>query len=193
VPGTLSLANFTDSGSSSSDFISNDRTFDLSLGGNEAGSTAVYQISTDNGATWTTTTTTQTNLVDGTYQYRAVVTDVAGNTANSNVVTVKVDTAASITIGTIALDDVVNAAESQSALAISGTTSGVEDGQTVTVTLNGHDYTATVSGNAWTATVPAADVGALADGGSYTVHASVADVAGNPASADHDISVDESA
>ena len=103
------------------------------------------------------------------------------------------DESASIAINTIAGDDVVNAQESQSDLAISGTTAGVEDGQTVSVTLNGQTYTATVSGGVWTATVPAADVANLSDGSSYNVHASVSDVAGNPASADHSLGVDESA
>ncbi len=48
-------------------------------------------------------------------------------------------------------------------MAISGTTTGVEDGQILTVTLNGKDYQATVSGNAWSVDVPAADVQALAE------------------------------
>lgn len=49
--GTLALAAFTDSGTSSSDFVSNDSTFDLSLTGNESGSTVAYEVSTDGGST----------------------------------------------------------------------------------------------------------------------------------------------
>jgi len=79
-------------------------------------------------------------------------------------------------IGAIADDDVVNALESQSDLSISGTTTGVEDGQHVTVSLNGHDYDGVVTGNAWTVTVPQGDVAALADGGSYPVTADVSSV-----------------
>ncbi|MCM7047298.1 Ig-like domain-containing protein, partial [Enterobacter kobei] len=54
----------------------------------------------------------------------------------------------------------------------------------------GKDYTATVSADgSWTLNVPAADVAALGDG-SVTVTASVSDKAGNPASVDHNLTVD---
>ena len=61
------------------------------------------------------------------------------------------------------------------------TTSGAEDNQTVTVTLNGKSYTGTVASNSATVTVPAADLEALTDGSSYTMTADVADAAGNAA------------
>src|SRR6266852_4893038 len=100
--------------------------------------------------------------------------------------TLKVDeTAPTIAINTIAGDDILNAVESHSALAISGTTSGVEDGQHVTVTLNGHTYDAVVASGAWTATVAAADLAhAVLPDGSYPVTANVLDAAGNPAPGD---------
>ncbi|WP_293861373.1 Ig-like domain-containing protein, partial [uncultured Alsobacter sp.] len=91
--GTLSLSNFSDSGSSSTDFISTDTAFDLSVSGAEAGATVVYQRSTD-GTTWTTTTAAQSGLTDNTYQYRTQVTDAAGNTANSAILSVTVDNTA---------------------------------------------------------------------------------------------------
>ncbi|WP_369722030.1 Ig-like domain-containing protein [Bradyrhizobium sp. LLZ17] len=129
----------------------------------------------------------------GSYTVHASVSDVAGNPAAADH-SLAVDESAAITINTIALDDVVNALESQSALTISGATTGVEAGQTVTVSLNGHDYTGTVAADhTWSTSVAQADVAALSDGGSYTVHASVSDVAGNPAAADHSLAVDESA
>ncbi len=62
-------------------------------------------------------------------------------------------------------------------MAISGTTTGVEDGQVLTVTLNGKDYQATVSGNAWSVAVPAADVQALAEG-NHSVTANVTNAVG---------------
>src|SRR6266852_2871122 len=110
--------------------------------------------------------------------------------------TLKVDeTAPTIAINTIAGDDILNAVESHSALAISGTTSGVEDGQHVTVTLNGHTYDAVVASGAWTATVAAADLAhAVLPDGSYPVTANVLDAAGNPApQATHTLKVDETA
>ncbi|MFO3699112.1 Ig-like domain-containing protein, partial [Enterobacter huaxiensis] len=77
----------------------------------------------------------------------------------------------------------------QSDLTVSGT-STAEAGQTVTVSLNGKDYTTTVGADGtWTLNVPAADLAALGDG-SVTVTASVSDKAGNPASIDHNLTVD---
>ncbi|WP_180201327.1 BapA-related adhesin SiiEA [Escherichia coli] len=69
---------------------------------------------------------------------------------------------AAITINTIATDDVINAAEKGADLTLSGTTTNVEPGQTVTVTFGGKNYTASVaSDGGWTATVPAADLASL--------------------------------
>ncbi|MGY8639316.1 Ig-like domain-containing protein, partial [Bradyrhizobium sp. 14AA] len=94
--GTLSLSSYTDSGSSSSDFNSTDKAFDLSLSGNADtnGTSVAYEVSTDGGASWSTTTAAQSELADGSYQFRAVVTDPAGNSSTSNVVAVVVDTSA---------------------------------------------------------------------------------------------------
>ncbi len=63
-----------------------------------------------------------------------------------------------VSINAIATDDVINAAEKGADLVLSGATTHVEAGQTVTISLNGKIYSATVddSGN-WTYTVPSAD------------------------------------
>ncbi|MDW4789103.1 Ig-like domain-containing protein, partial [Escherichia coli] len=76
---------------------------------------------------------------------------------------VTVDLAAvAISINTVSGDDVINAAEKGADLTLSGSTSGVELGQTVTVTFGGKTYTATVAGDgSWTTIVPAADLSAL--------------------------------
>uniref|UniRef100_UPI00168217A3 DUF4347 domain-containing protein n=2 Tax=unclassified Calothrix TaxID=2619626 RepID=UPI00168217A3 len=111
--GTLSLDNFTDSGASNSDNITTDQTFDLSLAGNEASSTISYEVSTDGGTEWTETTASQTDLADGDYQFRAVVTDTAGNTSNSNVISVTVDNTAP-TAGTLSLDNFTDSGASNS-------------------------------------------------------------------------------
>ncbi|NWK78019.1 retention module-containing protein [Aquitalea sp. LB_tupeE] len=95
---------------------------------------------------------------------------------------------------TLAGDDVINAAEQKQDLTISGSTTGVENGQTVDVVLNGTHYQAIVNGNSWSVSVPQADVAKLADGKSYTITADVSDKAGNPAQeASHHLSVDTSA
>ncbi|HBB7861785.1 TPA: Ig-like domain-containing protein [Escherichia coli] len=102
-------------------------------------------------------------------------------------------TPAAITINTIATDDVINAAEKGADLTLSGTTTNVEAGQTVTVTFGGKNYTATVaSDGSWTATVPAADLASLTDG-SASAQANVSNINGNSASAVHNYSVDSSA
>ncbi|HAW0342639.1 TPA: Ig-like domain-containing protein [Escherichia coli] len=102
-------------------------------------------------------------------------------------------TPAAITINTIATDNVINAAEKGANLTLSGTTTNVEPGQTVTVTFGGKNYTASVaSDGSWTATVPAADLAALPEG-SASAQASVSNINGNSASAVHNYSVDSSA
>ncbi|BED23435.1 hypothetical protein VEE46_32030 [Escherichia coli] len=117
----------------------------------------------------------------------------AGNSVSiTHPVTVDL-TPAAITINTIATDDVINAAEKGADLTLSGTTTNVEAGQTVTVTFGGKNYTASVAGDgSWTATVPAADLAALPEG-SASAQASVSNINGNSASAVHNYSVDSSA
>ena len=60
-------------------------------------------------------------------------------------------------------------------------TNGAEDGQALTVALSGKDYTGTFSINSVAITIPAADLQALSDGGTYSLTADVSDVAGNAA------------
>ncbi|EFB6062835.1 Ig-like domain-containing protein [Escherichia coli] len=128
----------------------------------------------------------------------ALTVDVAGQSSAGNPVSVShpftVDlTAVAISINTVASDDVINAAEKGTNLTLSGSTSGIESGQTVTVTFGGKTYTASVAANgSWSVTVPAADLAALPDGAA-NVQASVSSASGNSASATHAYSVDASA
>ncbi|HHH6582867.1 TPA: Ig-like domain-containing protein [Escherichia coli] len=151
-----------------------------------------------------------TVLADGTWSLGVPAADVgnwpagtvnitvSGATSAGNPVTithpVTVDLAAvAISINTVSGDDVINAAEKGADLTLSGSTSGVEPGQTVSVTFGGKTYTATVAGDgSWTTTVPAADLAALRDGDA-TVQASVSNINGNTASATHAYSVDATA
>lgn len=124
--------------------------------------------------------------------------DVAGQSSAGNPVSVShpftVDLmAVAISINTVASDDVINAAEKGTDLTLSGSTSGIESGQTVIVTFGGKTYTASVAANgSWSVTVPAAELAALPDGAA-NVQASVSSVSGNSASATHAYSVDASA
>ncbi|WP_218949835.1 Ig-like domain-containing protein [Acinetobacter sp. YH12102] len=175
----------TDSGTAD-DFITNDGSYSVS--GTEAG--ALVEYSTDGGVTWSSN---KPVAQEGENSISVRQTDKAGNVSDPTEIKFTVDTVApTIAItGPLAVDDVINATEKGQPLTISGTTTGVEDGQQVTVTVDGETYTATVTDNAWSVTVPAEAVGELPTTGSVSVTADVSDKAGNPATqASNPISVD---
>ncbi len=119
-----------------------------------------YTATVDAEGKWTATVPSAdlAGLKDGDASVQVSVTNVNGNSASAGREYSVDATAPSVTINTIATDDILNASEAQSDLAISGT-STAEAGQTVTVSLNGKDYTTTVSANgSWTLNVPAADL-----------------------------------
>jgi hypothetical protein len=135
----------------------------------------------------------------------ATIQDAATNNADPSGATnynpagmLQIDTTPpTIAINTIASNNIINAAKASAGFTISGTTSGAENGQAVTVNiLNSANsvvdsYAATDQNNAWSVRVTSAQATALADG-SYTVTANVADKAGNPAPpASHALTVDE--
>jgi VCBS repeat-containing protein len=111
----------------------------------------------------------------------AVVNDTFGDMQTSAAATqllVVDSTAPTIAINTVEGDGVINAAEDDD-VTISGTTTGVEDGQMVSVTINGGAaIMTTVTGNAWT--LADQDLTGLADG-VVSITADVMDVAGNAA------------
>ncbi|WP_458254958.1 Ig-like domain-containing protein [Enterobacter asburiae] len=171
------------SGSTSN--VEENQTVTISLNGK------IYTATVDDSGNWTYTVPSAdlAGLKDGDASVQVSVTNVNGNSAAAGREYSVDATAPSVTINTLAADDILNAAEAQSDLTVSGTTTA-EAGQTVTVTLNGKDYTTTAGADgSWTLNVPAADVAALTDG-SVTVTASVSDKAGNPASVDHNLTVD---
>ncbi|MGU5252930.1 Ig-like domain-containing protein, partial [Escherichia coli] len=109
------------------------------------------------------------------YTVSATVNDKAGNPGSASH-NLAVDTTAPVlTINTVVGDDIINDAEHAQALVISGTSTGGEAGDVVSVVLNGKTYTTTLdaSGN-WSVGVPAADVAALGSG-AQTITASVSD------------------
>uniref|UniRef100_UPI002044D341 beta strand repeat-containing protein n=1 Tax=Enterobacter hormaechei TaxID=158836 RepID=UPI002044D341 len=170
-----------------------------------------YTAKVDADGNWTANVPSSdlAGLKDGDASVQVSITNAHGNSASAGREYSVDATAPTVTIDTVAGDNVINGSEAAAGVAISGTTTA-EVGQTVTVTfggnsytaqfasgtqvtitLNGKSYTATIqSDGAWQTTVPAADVGALADGASYQVSASAQDSAGNSASATHTISVD---
>jgi len=89
---SLSVLDLNDSGANNTDRLTQDRSFTLLADNVERGASTVFEMSTDNGTSWVTTSAQQTNLTDGRYLFRASVTDAAGNTAISGIQTVVVDT-----------------------------------------------------------------------------------------------------
>jgi hypothetical protein len=204
----------TDTGVSSTDFITNDGT--LVFGGTVSSALGVgekVQVSLDNGATWHDATAnglswswdnTATTLAPADYTITARVVDTAGNIGNNATHALTIDvtppstSGITITIEDITADNTINAAEAASPVTIKGTASGLPADavtQTLVVTVNNVDYTATVTGTGpnvtWTVNVPGSALVADTD---RTVQATltVTDTAGNSdhASADHLYSVD---
>ena len=161
----------------------------VTLTGPDGEEVASQQTTVTDGA-WSVTFPPETTegLADGSYTLNASAREaeeeddetVPGDEIASGSVTLIVDqTPPEIEIDTIAGDDVINAAEQQSDLTVTGTTDA-EDGQEVTVTFAGETYTGTVSDGQWSVTVPAEDLAGLADGAEIEVTATVSDAAGNP-------------
>ena len=93
IAGSLELAiDFEDTGLSSGDRISNDINFSIQLFCESYIAEVAYEFSVDGGSTWSHSSSSQANLDDGRYIYRAMATDLAGNTALSNILSITVDT-----------------------------------------------------------------------------------------------------
>jgi len=180
-----------------------DQTLNGTTTGAEAGNTVTVVL---NGVTYTTTVAADGSwsitvpaaalaaLPDGSNTLTVSVTNNAGvTTSTSDTFTVEAGAvtpgAPSIAIAAFAGDDVLDSGEQQQSQTISGTTTNVQQGQTVTVTLNGQTYSATVDGSgAWSVAVPASALQALA-AGTTTITATVTDAAGNAATTTHDFTV----
>lgn len=129
--------------------------------------------------------TIYSGLINGSYPLTVTASDAAGNsTITSTSLALKVEPASlpTLTLDAFTGNNVVDGAERQTDQRLSGTTTNVEPGQLVTVTIDGNIYSAAVQTNGvWSLTVPAGALSALADGSaSFTV--AVSDVAGNTAS-----------
>ena len=77
-------SDFVDSGSSAVDRITNDVNFSLVVAGLGAGDSVAYQYSTDAGNSWIATAASQSNLADGSYQVRALITYESGYRLRAN-------------------------------------------------------------------------------------------------------------
>ncbi|WP_240479405.1 Ig-like domain-containing protein [Pectobacterium carotovorum] len=134
-------------------------------------------------------------IADGNHNLTVTLTDAAGNTTtvtrpltiDSGAITVP-----TITINNFAGDNIVDGAEAKVSQQLSGTTTNVEAGQVVIISLNGKTYLATVqSGGVWSINVSTADIALLADG-AHSISVNVSNKAGNIASGSQNINVDKS-
>ena len=116
-------------------------------------------------------------LADATYTIVVDAYDLAGNRDRLVTSTVIDSVAPQISSLVIASDNIVNAAEAVTA-EVEGSTSGVEDSQSLTLSIGGVEASATITNNAFATTI---NLAALADG-TYTASASLTDAVGNPAS-----------
>ncbi|SFN17405.1 Ig-like domain (group 3) [Candidatus Pantoea varia] len=140
--------------------------------------------------------TVYTGLGNGSYPLTVTASDAAGNaTTTSRDLALKVDpgTLPTLTLDAFAGNNVVDGAELLTDQRLSGTTTNVEAGQLVTVTIDGTVYSAAVQASgAWSLTVPAGALAAINDGSaSYTV--AVSDVAGNTAISNLNVDVNSTA
>ncbi|WP_461331569.1 beta strand repeat-containing protein [Bradyrhizobium huanghuaihaiense] len=175
----------TDSGTSSTDFITNDTTLTASGTNSALGSGEKIQISSNGGANWadvTQNTGTTWSYVDPTthstsFTYQVRVVDTAGNVGNTDTQAVTIDTAVGLPVITGFTTDTGTVGDhitSDTSLTINGT---AEANSTVTVFQNGVSIGTTTAdglGN-WSKV----DSNVLVNGTTYQFTARQTDVAGN--------------
>ncbi|MGV6804272.1 MAG: Ig-like domain-containing protein [Ruegeria sp.] len=113
-----------------------------------------------------------------TYSIDASLSDTAGNTRTASAGFTTDFSAPSISVDPLPIGASLDVTEKDSDMTITGTTTA-EDGQIVTVVLDGQTFSATASGGVWATSIPSSHLNSLADGGTYTVSATVADFSGN--------------
>ncbi len=125
-------------------------------------------------------TTDLSNLTASQYTVSASVSDKAGNPASANHGLAVDLTVPALTINTVSGDDIINAAEHGQALVISGSSTGGEAGDVITVTLNSKTYTTTLdaSGNWGSVGVPMFTRSTALGSGPQTITAAITDAAG---------------
>ncbi|RXK04562.1 Ig-like domain-containing protein [Halarcobacter ebronensis] len=156
-----------------------------------------YTTTVQADGTYSVDVATSDLLADNSVEVDVVSTDAAGNSVTSEGSRdISVDLEAesgTVTVNTIAGDDVINASESGAeTIAVSGTATGgdIQAGDSVTVSVNGTDYTTTVQADG-TYSVDVATSDLLADN-SVEVDVVSTDAAGNSVTSEgsRDISVD---
>ena len=188
----------TDSGTSSSDYITNDTTLTVSGTHGLLGSGEKVQVSSDGGANWfdvTTSTASTWSYTDPTlhgtsFTYQTRIVDTVGNVgANTASQAVTIDTVAPNAPSITAIPENggggINAAEASNGtpVVVGLTGTGAAAGDTLTINWGSQTVTYTllaadISGNSATVTVPLATIVAQGQG-TFDVTAGLTDVAGN--------------
>lgn len=168
--------------------ISGGAVVDPSAIGARAAGAEFSVTTTASGGTWSVVVPAAdlAGIADGPVRIAANVEDAAGNPSDNAVANVSADRTADIEITTIAGDPVasadISAADRVDGFDVTGTATGVEDGQPVTVTLNGQDFTGTVTAGAFTVSITEVFLNTLGNGPvTLDLSASVTDVADNTA------------
>jgi len=129
-------------------------------------SSITYQNTSGN--TWTASYTVFSGDSNGSVSYTIYYNDLAGNdgsTVSTGSGSVTIDTnPPTITSITPSWGSYLNSTEDNSDGSVNVQTSNVEDGQTLTISLNSINYTGTISSNSTTITISSTDLQALIDG-----------------------------
>ncbi|MFQ2447747.1 retention module-containing protein [Aeromonas caviae] len=179
---TLDLADESDTGTSQTDDLTRDTT-PLLQGKGEPGATVTLTLegkvmavlTVDGNGNWQYQI--PDTLADGPHDFRVDAVDIAGNRA-SDTLTVTVDTRAAIDIDDLDTDSILG----HDKVTLSGSTTDVEAGQRVTITLVGQNGQTLFSGSALVGSGGRWQLGGLdlsSIQGPYEVRAEVTDLAGN--------------
>ncbi len=179
---TLDLADESDTGTSQTDDLTRDTT-PLLQGKGEPGATVTLTLegkvmavlTVDGNGNWQYQI--PDTLADGAHDFRVDAVDIAGNRA-SDTLTVTVDTRAAIDIDDLDTDSILG----HDKVTLSGSTTDVEAGQRVTITLVGQNGQTLFSGSALVGSGGRWQLGGLdlsSIQGPYEVRAEVTDLAGN--------------
>ncbi|QXC29663.1 retention module-containing protein [Aeromonas sp. FDAARGOS 1409] len=179
---TLDLADESDTGASQVDDLTKDTT-PLLQGKGEPGATVTLSLGgsvlavlvVDGNGNWQYQI--PSDMADGAHDFRVDSVDIAGNRA-SDTLTVTVDTQAGIDIDDLDTNDILG----HDSVTLSGTTTQVEAGQSVTITLVGQNGQTLFSGSALVGSDGRWLLGGLGLSsiqGPYEVRAEVTDLAGN--------------
>ncbi|WP_394180242.1 Ig-like domain-containing protein, partial [Marinomonas posidonica] len=122
------------------------------------------------------------SLLDGELSVVVNASDAAGNTVQSEVMSIEKDTSAEsgeVTVNAITSDDIINITESEQTVTVSGSASGgdISAGDIVTMTINGTEYSTSVQADGtWSVDVAGTDLAADTE---FDVVVSSTDSAGN--------------